>query len=177
MSTVSITQPRTWYPTLILLVFAPLFVLHALPVSTASKTQVAVAAGFLCLPLFYLWVELVRGCRTVRIELDHGTVSVSSLSPFFRSRLVTYQLSEFGSVFSYITVSRFSTNRVELAHSTGGKSLLLAEFETKLSSRSFWSAPTEVESLRAVELRTSVATTAHLKDAGFLGSRARGKQL
>jgi hypothetical protein len=177
MSTISISQPRSWYPTLVLLAFAPLFILHALPVSTASKTQVAMAAGFLCFPLVYMWVELVRGRRTVRIEIDHGTVSVSSLSPFFRPRLVTYELSEFSSVFSYITVSRFPTNRVELAHSTGGKSLLLAEFETRLSARSFWSAPSEVESHRAVELRASVATTVHLKDAGFLGCRAQGKQL
>jgi hypothetical protein len=177
MSTISITQPRSWYPTLVLLAFAPLFILHALPVSTASKTQLAVAAGFLCFPLVYIWVELVRGRRTVRIEVDRGTLSVSGLSLFFRPRIVTYQLSEFSSVFSYITVSRFPTNRVELAHSTGGKSLLLAEFETRLSARSFWSAPSEVESLLAVELRASVARAAHLKDAGFLGSRARGKQL
>lgn len=78
---------------------------------------------------------------------------------------------------SYTTIGRFTKNHVELVTKSGGEALIVAAFVPGINAQSFWSVPTEVESVKARYLRKEISSRCELIDQGFLGSKTVGALL
>ena len=142
-----------------------------------SNRHLTASAILVTLVSLVYWVKLIQRSRWCEIAVNANQVTVHSVSLFFSPRQRHYPLSQFGSVRSYITLGRFTTNRVELVTQDGGEALLVACFVPSNGARSFWSIPTEAESFKAALVRESIATQCGIIDHGFLGTRLVGAEI
>jgi hypothetical protein len=162
------------YVTLAVSVFGTV---RALALGELSNGQLALSVTFIALAGIFYWVKLIQQHCWCEITTYANQVTVHSVSPFFSPQQQHYPLSQFGSVRSYLTLSRFPSNRVELVTKAGGEALLVAWFEPSNGARSFWSMPTEAESTKAALLREAIAKQFGLIDQGFLGTKLVGTQI
>lgn len=179
MATITIKQTQTQSSVVFAVfgIFLLISLLSVIPLASSTPKDFVLPAVFAGIIILAAWSLSVQRQRSVEIDTAKGLIVVKGVTVLFRPKCTTYKLSQFGSIVSYITRSRFPKNRVELVETTGGTALLLATFTPDSSAKSFFSIPVEIEAQEAGHLRASIAQACHVKDRGFIGSRFIGHQV
>ena len=150
----------------------PVTLLFALPLNQASPLQIAIALLPAAFALAFVWIELVKRNRRVRIDVEADVVVVEDVSLLLTSRAASFPLSDFGYVGSYLFGVRSQTNYVALITHDRQHAVVLAEFEPSSAAKAFFDLPGDAESASSKELRERVALCCGVRDFGFLGRRA-----
>lgn len=165
------SQPR-WVLVYASLLALPVTLLFALPLNQASSLQIAIALTPAAFALGFFWIELVKAKRKVHIDAEANVVLVEDVSLLLISRSVSFPLSDFGYVGSYLFGVRSQTNYVALIAHDRQHGVVLAEFAPSPGSKRFFDLPSDAESALAKGLREHVAVCCAVRDVGFLGRRA-----
>lgn len=113
----------------------------------------------------------VATSRVVTLEPQTRTVVIQWLPPLLTVRRKKFPLSQFGSVISYCALGS-SMNWVCLLERNGNIGLVIANFDLKYQSRSFWDLrPKLVEADKARDLRDELVANLALTDGGFSAFR------
>lgn len=142
-----------------------------------TKSALGIASILVLVILVSWWIKAVQSRRRIEIDPQTRQVTIHAVSAFLSPVQNHYPLDQFGSVRSYTTIGRFPKNHVELVTKSGGEALIAASFFPGINALSFWSVPTEVESVMARHLRTEISSRCGLIDEGFLGSKMVGALL
>lgn len=135
----------------------------------SSQTQAMLGLG-----VFFLfcggWHQYLISKRHVLINKLSSQIEVTEFSFFGTPKHITYSLSDFSSVQSYITRGKGARNIVELVTTDGNRGLLLSCFPP-CGGKKLWSLEIETENPEAAQLASKVSEFITIKNTGFIGHK------
>lgn len=135
----------------------------------SSQTQALLGLGVFFL-VFGGWHQYLISKRHVLINKLTSQIEITEFSFFGTPKHITYSLSEFSSVQSYITRGKGARNIVELVTTDGNRGLLLSSF-FPCGGKKFWSLEIETENPEAALLASKVSEFIKIKNTGFIGHK------
>jgi len=135
----------------------------------SSQTQALLGLGVFFL-VFGGWHQHLISKRQVLINKLTSQIEITEFSFFGTLKHITYSLSDFSSVQSYITRGKGARNIVELVTTDGNRGLLLSSF-LPCGGKKFWSLEIETENPEAAQLASKVSEFMKIKNTGFIGHK------
>lgn len=162
-------------PTMVFLCFSFFTFSSYMKSGFSTETLAILGLGALLL-IFGGWHQYLISKRQVLINKLTSQIQITEFSFFGTPKHLTYPLSDFSSVQSYITRGKGARNIVELLTTDGNRGLMLSSF-FPCSGKKFWSLETETENPEAALLASKVSAFITIKNIGFVGHKFATNQI